>query len=161
MEITKEVVLLLEILAVLLSTFQLVYPETYKWVDENKTIHFTDDYGNIPEKYRSRVKKINEWGEKTPEKVNSRQDAFQSPYSPETKGMRHPLRNPAIGQATGDINSFIKLEQREDGLGLGQQLESQESERQTGKTFGYTEINTNSRGYIDICTEREKACEIG
>ena len=29
--------------------------ETYRWVDEKGTIHFTEDYGSIPEKYRGRV----------------------------------------------------------------------------------------------------------
>jgi len=28
------------------------YGEMYKWVDEKGTIHFTDDFSNIPEKYR-------------------------------------------------------------------------------------------------------------
>ena len=29
-----------------------VHAEVYKWVDEKGTIHFTDDYSTIPEKYR-------------------------------------------------------------------------------------------------------------
>ena len=29
--------------------------ETYRWVDEKGTIHFTEDYGSIPENYRDRV----------------------------------------------------------------------------------------------------------
>ena len=31
--------------------------EVYKWVDEKGTVHFTDDPGQIPEKYRDQVQK--------------------------------------------------------------------------------------------------------
>jgi hypothetical protein len=31
--------------------------ETYQWVDEKGTVHFTDDFGQIPEKYQDQVKK--------------------------------------------------------------------------------------------------------
>ncbi len=31
--------------------------ETYQWVDEKGTVHFTDDFGKIPEKYQDQVKK--------------------------------------------------------------------------------------------------------
>jgi hypothetical protein len=31
--------------------------ETYQWVDEKGTVHFTDDVGKIPEKYQDQVKK--------------------------------------------------------------------------------------------------------
>jgi hypothetical protein len=30
--------------------------ETYQWVDEKGTVHFTDDIGKIPEKYQDQVK---------------------------------------------------------------------------------------------------------
>jgi len=30
--------------------------EIYQWVDEKGTVHFTDDFGQIPEKYRDQVK---------------------------------------------------------------------------------------------------------
>ena len=29
----------------------LIHAEVYKWVDDKGTVHFTDDYSNIPEKY--------------------------------------------------------------------------------------------------------------
>lgn len=29
----------------------LIHAEVYKWIDDNGTIHFTDEYSNIPEKY--------------------------------------------------------------------------------------------------------------
>jgi len=31
--------------------------ETYQWVDEKGTVHFTDNFSQIPEKYRDQVKK--------------------------------------------------------------------------------------------------------
>ncbi len=36
--------------------------EIYQWVDEKGTVHFTDDVGQIPEKYQDQVKE-----KKTPE----------------------------------------------------------------------------------------------
>src|SRR5512136_401847 len=30
----------------------LVHAEVYKWLDDKGQVHFTDDYSNIPEKYR-------------------------------------------------------------------------------------------------------------
>ena len=32
------------------------YAEVYKWIDEKGTVHFTDDYGNIPSTYRERFR---------------------------------------------------------------------------------------------------------
>ena len=32
------------------------YAEVYKWIDDKGTVHFTDDYGNIPSTYRERFK---------------------------------------------------------------------------------------------------------
>ena len=34
----------------------LIHAEVYKWVDDKGTIHFTDDYGNIPSAYREQHK---------------------------------------------------------------------------------------------------------
>jgi hypothetical protein len=34
----------------------LTYAEIYKWIDDKGTVHFTDDYGNIPSSYRERLK---------------------------------------------------------------------------------------------------------
>jgi len=31
--------------------------EVYRWVDEQGTVHFTDDLGQVPEKYRDKVQK--------------------------------------------------------------------------------------------------------
>jgi hypothetical protein len=31
--------------------------EVYRWVDEQGTIHFTDDLGQVPEKYRDKIQK--------------------------------------------------------------------------------------------------------
>ena len=33
-----------------------VWAGVYKWVDEKGTVHFTDDYSNIPSSYRDRLK---------------------------------------------------------------------------------------------------------
>jgi hypothetical protein len=34
----------------------LIHAEVYKWVDDKGTIHFTDDYSNIPSSYRQQLK---------------------------------------------------------------------------------------------------------
>jgi hypothetical protein len=34
----------------------LIHAEVYKWIDAKGTIHFTDDYGNIPSSYREQLK---------------------------------------------------------------------------------------------------------
>jgi hypothetical protein len=31
--------------------------EVYRWVDEHGTVHFTDDLGQVPEKYRDKIQK--------------------------------------------------------------------------------------------------------
>ena len=36
-----------------LFAFSISWAETYKWVDENGTIHFTQDFSSIPEKFRN------------------------------------------------------------------------------------------------------------
>jgi len=33
--------------------------EIYKWVDEKGTVHFSDDLGQVPEKYRNHIQKRN------------------------------------------------------------------------------------------------------
>jgi clan AA aspartic protease (TIGR02281 family) len=45
----RVIILVIIILAVLVSSS---YGDTYKWVDEKGTVHFTDDLSSIPEKYR-------------------------------------------------------------------------------------------------------------
>ena len=40
--------------------------ETYQWIDEKGTVHFTDDVGKIPEKYQDQVKKKESPREPTP-----------------------------------------------------------------------------------------------
>jgi hypothetical protein len=46
------------ILIGLILSFSLSFgQEIYRWVDEQGTVHFTDDLGQVPEKYRDRVQK--------------------------------------------------------------------------------------------------------
>lgn len=46
----KKVLITTWIISFLLIPF-LIHAEVYKWVDDKGTIHFTDDYSSIPEKY--------------------------------------------------------------------------------------------------------------
>ncbi len=46
------------ILIGLTLSFSLIFgQETYKWVDEKGTVHFTDDLDLVPEKYRDQIQK--------------------------------------------------------------------------------------------------------
>ncbi len=55
--------------------------EIYQWVDERGTVHFTDDFSKIPEKYQGQAK-----GRKTP-----KEHAPSSPVSPpQSKGAPEP-----------------------------------------------------------------------
>ena len=40
--------------------------EVYRWVDEKGTVHFTDDLGQVPEKYREKIQKEKPPKEPTP-----------------------------------------------------------------------------------------------
>ena len=44
--------------AIVLFFFQVSFAQVYKWIDEKGVAHFTDDYTQVPEKYRSRSEKI-------------------------------------------------------------------------------------------------------
>jgi len=57
---------LLLIIGLLLSSPLVFGQEIYQWVDEKGTVHFTDDFGQIPEKYQDQVKK-----KKTPDEPTS------------------------------------------------------------------------------------------
>ena len=49
---------ILLILVFLILSSPLVFgQEIYQWVDEKGTVHFTDDFGQIPEKYQDQVRK--------------------------------------------------------------------------------------------------------
>ena len=50
--------LILLILVLLILSSPLVFgQEIYQWVDEKGTVHFTDDFSQVPEKYQEQVKK--------------------------------------------------------------------------------------------------------
>jgi hypothetical protein len=48
---------LIVIAALLLFSSAAFGQEVYRWVDEQGTIHFTDDLGQVPEKYRDKIQK--------------------------------------------------------------------------------------------------------
>lgn len=60
--------------------------EIYQWVDEKGTVHFTDDFGQIPEKYQDQVKK-----KKAPQEAAPTAPPPSSPdKSPEAKPTQEP-----------------------------------------------------------------------
>ena len=49
---------LLILMGLTFLSFSLAFgQEAYKWVDEKGTVHFTDDLGQVPEKYREQIQK--------------------------------------------------------------------------------------------------------
>jgi hypothetical protein len=64
------------IIATSLGILQPIHAEVYQWVDEKGTIHFTEDYGAVPEKYRNQATTRKEGpqgsGVRTDEKSKSR-----------------------------------------------------------------------------------------
>jgi len=63
----KSLLSILAFLTIILLIDQSVYAQAYKWVDDEGNVHFTDEYGQIPEKYREKVRKETRWEEKTPD----------------------------------------------------------------------------------------------
>src|SRR4030043_100707 len=57
---------LLLIIGLLLSSPLVFGQEIYQWVDEKGTVHFTDDFSQIPEKHQDQVKKKKTLAEPTP-----------------------------------------------------------------------------------------------
>ena len=68
---TKSLLSILAFLTIILLIAQSVCAQAYKWVDDEGNTHFTDEYGQIPEKYREKVKKETWWEEKTPDQNKS------------------------------------------------------------------------------------------
>ena len=69
-----------------------VFAVTYEWVDERGTVNFTEDLGNVPKKYRKKVKvlgadegngpkvtEIEEGGKATPKGTEGKADAKDEP----------------------------------------------------------------------------------
>jgi hypothetical protein len=50
--------------------FSISWAETYKWVDEKGTVHFTEDFGSIPEKFRDQVEIRNNNNQDSEKKVD-------------------------------------------------------------------------------------------
>jgi len=44
-------------IGLIFSSFLAFGQEVYRWVDEQGTVHFTDDLGQVPEKYRDQVQR--------------------------------------------------------------------------------------------------------
>jgi clan AA aspartic protease (TIGR02281 family) len=85
----KRAILPFFIVIVLVS---LSYGEMYKWVDEKGTIHFTDDFSKIPEKYRSDTE-----SRKTPKEASPKKEeeptSIATPLKPsEPVGFEIPIK---------------------------------------------------------------------
>ena len=63
---------------------------TYKWVDDQGTINYTEDLGNVPQKYRKKVKIVGE---------------EENVSSPEPGGLKEGSKDKAKGDASEQTNS--------------------------------------------------------
>jgi hypothetical protein len=56
----------------ILFVFSISWAETYKWVDEKGTVHFTQDSNSIPERFRDQAETRNDKSEDSEKKVNEK-----------------------------------------------------------------------------------------
>jgi len=63
----------------ILFAFSISWAETYKWIDENGTVHFTQDSSSIPERFRDRAEIKSDKAEDSEKKVDK-------PYKKDSKG---------------------------------------------------------------------------
>jgi hypothetical protein len=82
--------------ALLLTSILAFGQEVYRWVDEKGTVHFTDDLGMVPEKYRGQFRRERPPEEPPPAQPTPPQ-SIQTPKSVE--GEKEPKLTP--GSATG------------------------------------------------------------
>jgi hypothetical protein len=78
--------------------------EVYRWVDEQGTVHFTDDLGQVPEKYRQQIQK----------KQLPKEPPITQPSPP------RPLATPKGMEAEKETTSAPGLGER-DALGRGEE----------------------------------------
>jgi hypothetical protein len=64
---------------ILIFSSNLALGEIFRWTDERGNVHYTDDYTQIPEKYRSGIKKIEDEKEADPAKKEAGSPAKGSP----------------------------------------------------------------------------------
>jgi len=81
--------------------------EVYRWVDEQGTVHFTDDLGQVPEKYRDKIQK------KTPPK--------EPPITQPTPPRSTPPQPPAPPMGTEVEKGSGPPPRQKDILGRGEE----------------------------------------
>ncbi len=68
----KKVIIILASFAILLLMCRFSYAQVYKWVDNKGGIHFTDNYYQIPERYRNQITSVKQANEPTNEPINEK-----------------------------------------------------------------------------------------
>jgi len=63
----------------ILFSFSISWAETYKWVDEKGTVHFTQDFNSIPERFRNLAEIKND-------KTDDSEMKADKPYKKDSKG---------------------------------------------------------------------------
>jgi Domain of unknown function (DUF4124) len=74
----------------LLSIPLLVHAEVYKWIDDKGDVHFTDDYSNIPEKYRPAAEHQRSPEETSPARVEKKPTPALAPKVSEPPAQKKP-----------------------------------------------------------------------
>lgn len=80
---TLKLNIILTISLLVISLSSTGYSDTYKWVDDQGDVHYSDDYYSIPEGYRNRIKEV-EVEDRSPSLNNRRGQGIGPPQSEPT-----------------------------------------------------------------------------
>jgi hypothetical protein len=108
-------ILILIILVFIFLNFQPALTQTYKWTDDKGNIHFTDDYGKIPEKFRDRIRKDNYYERSTSDEIKGKEKEESLGKSREDKSQKEPLK---LGKECNTCK-IVSFSQFKKGSGVG------------------------------------------
>jgi hypothetical protein len=95
--------------AILIGIASLAFGDMYKWVDEKGTVHFTDDYFKIPERYRTEVESREVPKETSPSPAKAKPILAAVSKAPEPKGSEVKLiRKHGVWLADVALNKRVK-----------------------------------------------------
>ena len=141
--------------------------EAYKWVDEKGTVHFTDDLGQVPEKYREQIQKKVPPKEPTPSQPTSPL-SIESPKSmepeKETESAPGSVQKDILGRGeewwrakVNEWNEKLKTSQRNYENAYSE-WKSKENELETSK-FKPDSVKRKLKAEIKTLEEKTRDCE--
>jgi peptidoglycan hydrolase CwlO-like protein len=141
--------------------------EVYKWVDEKGIVHFTDDLGQVPEKYRGQIQKEAPPMESTPSQPAS-PPPIESPKSMEPGKEIGPAPGPKQKDILGRGEDWwrAKVNEWNEKLNTSQrnyeaaysEWKSKENELETAK-FKPESLKRKLKAEMKVLEEKVKDCE--